>query len=330
MQSYILLEYWRTLYPWSRLKRFLLLQDGGCKGEDGEGVWRRAHLGCVFPGYIWRRHFDHKNVNQIKETLIGDGLKVATSLHLHPLPRAFFVIDFDIREMTLKDKSTLEFWPFWQSICNHHPKSICRMCWTLAEVMLVLCKAILTEMGLRRGAAEPLVLFSGGNGLHLYFRLDLDGLEGRALGSAEARALFFELVSTRQALKKNPVCAALLATLWKERVLDDPERAQAFAQAFAEHPKQAEEEEMDCLLPLFDVGASVSSAHMLKVPFSLHDRTGAVALPLVCNPHPPFELVARLLRSPRDFANRLLFEKGKSDEDWNRGLAEWDRWLNGK
>lgn len=182
------------------------------------------------------------------------------SLDAIPPPDRFLVFDFDIRSNTTHR-------PACVTSKRHDLHDVCLGCWEshVKPAMLVLDGMIEHAFGFPHEAA--LRVFSGGNGLHVWYRLDK---VDRAVQETLATSKPF-----RELLIKEYLAAPRLSRL--EGLTPWPVwDANATVDVFHSPPQH--------------------SAHPIKVPFSLHARTGMIALPLtrhglppLLSGHPPIE-----------------------------------------
>lgn len=246
-------------FPWPPL--------GGLLGQDwGKGrveIMRNFLLSDGTSVGVDRRRTDASPA-ALRQRVAGDAGRTL-SLHTVPDPRHYLVFDCDFREQ----RRPTDF-----DICRgqrHDARAICIGCWRWARAAaLILDAQVAQPFQISRA---PLHVFSGGNGLHVWFRLDETPAAARLFSEAPARRVLFNTWLTRDAIAANALLVAALTLLFTE----DERR-----------PGGVAPNAVDAFGVQFDEGVTCGvanpahggSGHMIRLPFSLHDRTGTVALPL--------------------------------------------------
>jgi hypothetical protein len=263
-------DYWQHLFPWEAAWQ-LATATGTAEPRvahrfpvaDGGGAAAVGETGMS-------RHGTYTTADAWKRTLASRG---TTSIHLEPDQTTFLVVDYDIRG----DRRPP---PECATSGQHGPRDLCRRCWEthVGPAMAHLDRQLRVPLGIPRAAVLP--VFSGGNGVHVWYNLL----------SAPA--------ATREALAK-PAVRRLLMEDW-----------------LAVSPAAP--------VPAFDVRVTTDPGHLVRCPFSLHDRTGLPALPLGRDSDGRLELpphVARPAASDADVAEDVRHRIATLFRPWLAGSA---------
>lgn len=239
------LTYWKTLYPLSLIDRLV----GSWPATEvvfhlkGGAVHRTSKTGNTNTHYAsldaMRDHFLEKLARQ------------TLSLHIVPDPKRLIVFDLDIRDCYEKVP--------WLHGCRtaHSDKRVCAACWPMARIASRLLDVCIAQ---KLGLGPGLHVYSGGNGLHVWFRADPE------LQIASARKLVFTHLLSPSAIRAD---AALVRDM---RALLPPGHAT---------------DDLEAFMPVLDVGVTIGvprandQGHAIKLPFSPHNSTRYLALPLV-------------------------------------------------
>jgi len=186
-----------------------------------------------------------------------------TGLHLGPRASGEkeLVIDIDLRDHPLRGV-----------LCDCSRDSVCADCWLLIDLAVVVCEALLVP-----SFGQPLVVFSGGKGAHIWF------------GNAQARVLS---VCARKSLADmflrgppdwtQPVMALLeqrLLSFFSTHVSRRVTERAAF-QTWRSTLPTLGQAVRQLAWPVVDTNVLASWAHTVKCPFSIHDKTFRLALPI--------------------------------------------------
>ncbi len=141
-------------------------------------------------------------------------------------------------------------------------RAVCPNCWRVCQATAVILRAVLCDIiGLR----APLLVFSGGNGMHTWFHLPPD----HALAHRPMQEFLFAELLSAAAMGKIPAVVAAL-------------RAHGLEDAAPTHFDEAV-----TLAPARDrlTGALMGHGHCIKLPLSLHMKTGRPAMVLPLDAH---------------------------------------------
>lgn len=208
-------------------------------------------------------------------SLVREHASTLQSVHLGPDPGLVVPFDIDVRaQQEARERP--------RSLCHGHAphgeRGICAGCWRWAQAgAVILDEQIGRPFGLPASAA--LCVFSGGNGLHVWYRLDgvADALTRQILARPSARRALFDVQLSLAALEGNKRLRARLEALMTEEELGlgyDP--FALLGAVFDCHPTLGRP-----LHPVTQEG--LQSPTTLRAPFSLHESgPGRIAVPLTC------------------------------------------------
>lgn len=249
--------WWRTQFPWHLI---------GSLVRSSAGVPLSPVLRFSPDGNA-KRYNACATVSDLRAHVVQRAAQTV-SLHVVPDATRFIVFDCDVRQQERGHPAGFD-------ICRgqrHDERELCIGCWRWAvAAALILDEQVAKPFGLSRA---PLYVFSGGNGLHVWYPLPPAGAAAGATGERPqllsepaARRFLFARWLTREACAANEALVAALRLLF----MDDERVERTTANVLAAFHVRFDE----------DVTTKATS-HMLRLPFSLHDRTGEVAQPLGC------------------------------------------------
>jgi hypothetical protein len=218
----------------------------------------------------------YTSASQWKRALASDS---TLSLHAAVAPERYVVFDLDLR-----DHLKLQPCP------NDHPiTAICPRCWeALAQPAVTAVDLFLRKLCFQLPPNALLAVFSGGNGLHLWLRVP--PAMAQLAGRRELRPLLKSLVETKEAKQHLRELLPVLANVGDDQ------------------------------WPLFDwdvtTGAAAQlHAHLIKLPWSLHNRTRLPAVPLPIS------------RTP-DGAASVPYPLPITQQRWREGCDAWLRFFD--
>jgi DNA primase catalytic subunit len=188
----------------------------------------------------WRTALEHK---------LKTGLQ---SVHFKHDWESFLVFDVDVRSTTKGNDDVQRV--LGCTHAGHEP--ICANCWPIGQAACFLADLWLTQ---RFGLSQPLTVFSGSGGVHLYYKTHDD----------DDTAAAFRDQKVRQALVR----------MWENESLP-VELAQAIP--LYQRP------DADRFRPHLDRAVTAERSHPLRIPFSRNEKTGRYALPLSHSILPPW------------------------------------------
>jgi len=220
------LTYWRRFFPWEDVWRLLAPDPVLVHHYGPENCVSRNNPGTDRP---WVHHtaVDWRVARTKSDTW---------SLHAVPPADRYWVHDVDIRGCKTK--------PVCVTRGQHDAKGLCPACWASHIVPAVKIHRCMVTEAFRLPA--PLYVFSGGNGLHIWDRLEGGRVKKRLTENSSARRFLTEAWlggMQRLAAPATPIEFDIGPTDVHHR---PPEH----------------------------------SGHPVKLPFSLHNRTALVATPL--------------------------------------------------
>jgi len=237
--------HWTYLFP-QRLVEQLLVPVG----EDGgqEVVLRMTLAKDVEDPQRHRTRAAFGSLAAVRQWLLA-AAPMVTSLHVDPSGR-HLVFDLDIRENYALLSAPCS--------CAATGDAVCAACWPIANVALAMVEFQMDR--LTGGAVRaPLCVYSGRNGLHLWY--DVRQLEERhPLRTRAGQQMFFTVLRDRA--HYPPSFFPTLATTY------------GLPQVLYRLPK------FDENVTLWPRGGSGAQGHLVKLPFSLHEKNGRVAYPL--------------------------------------------------
>ncbi len=263
-------DYWHTLFPFEVVWKSMVT-PGGCPRL---GRWIEPARKGEAPIFHRKGEYDSAAA-WAKAVSMGE----TKSLHVVPHPARFLVIDYDLRDDKGRGGHELP-------CIKEHPfgaRDVCARCWAshVVPMIHVLDECIQRPLALSPQAA--LYVYSGGGGLHVWYKLDEHTHE--ALVSAEMRVVLMDHWLP-QAYKRMGVVGS---------------------------PPPAFDRNVTV-----KVGAEGHSAHAIRLPFSLHDKTSRAAVPLRRRGAADLELPPHLVQggpmSQDDFQARV-----KLLETWGSG-----------
>ena len=167
-----------------------------------------------------------------------------TSLHVVPHPAHFLVFDYDVRDDHGREEDgSIRAHPPAPCLEEHGGRGVCVKCWKshVQPMIAVLDECIRAPLGL--SPADVLYIYSGGGGLHIWYKISgLPEKTREIMAAQDTRAVVLEY--WLQPVRMRGLKIALDGKVTKQ------------------------------------VAAEGHSAHAIRLPFSLHDSTGRVAIPL--------------------------------------------------
>lgn len=228
------MKHYATCVDWDLMGKFLLLNLGG-KGRvvmaqcDKCPTWRTKEEEALKTSEALRHYVISYTRNY--------GQNGPVSLHAIPDRTRFIVFDFDIRDIAKR-------WPEKLANCRHDRYIVCSNCWRYAQTAVAIIRSEMEKA--MQLPSPPLVVYSGGNGIHVWYHITPFSKQWQLLDSDVGRGLLFNHIAARMAKHCLPL---------------DPGPTR--------------------LMPRCKVtGEPTSQDHMIKLPYSLHSATGRVALPI--------------------------------------------------
>lgn len=228
-------RYWKNYFPWELA--WELAQGNGTilanrffpTNADGDG---------------WVRHPTYTSWKQWSRMRAGPE---TLSVDVIPPPDRYLVFDLDVRE-NKKHRPTCVLER------KHDEADLCTVCWASHVTPALYVLERLVEHGLGIPSKAALHVFSGSNGVHVWYRTDL------------ATPALQEAFATSQPLRDLLV---------------------HHTDGYLAHPRLPELKSIQPW-PIWDVNATVDVfhdppkhwGHPIKFPFSLHHRTGRIAMPI--------------------------------------------------
>lgn len=182
-------------------------------------------------------------------------------------------------DLDLRDKREREH------LCACDTKSSCRLCWVLVDLATLVLERLLGD-----ALGPALVVFSGGKGAHVWF----GNATARRLSPAARRGILALLkqgppsepdapawrAATDALLQRVQQAADADATLWPRLKRWARCDADAWAPFVASERRRAAQLAWTLAWPVPDEAVLTGDSHGIKVPFSVHDSTLRLALPL--------------------------------------------------
>lgn len=253
--------YYAKEVPWELWEKLLLFDGTGTRhimtqSREASGATK-----------TWRA--DLPSVREARRQVLtfcrSVGNSRPVSVHGTPNRSRLFVLDFDIRGQA----------PFVQMRCRHGRSSVCAFCWEHLKIVVQLVRYQVEQVFQLPG--PPLVVFSGGNGIHIWYAIQ---------AFSQQSVLFNSTVGRDRVL-------ASLAVLLKSRgykLDEDVSRVKALS-AITNEP--------------------VAMEHTIKLPFSMHSAVPRIAVPIDPD-RVPLPVVARtdLAEGQRELEAKFEWNKG--------------------
>lgn len=188
-----------------------------------------------------------------------------TALHLGPTVggEKELVIDMDLRDHPLR-----------HVLCDCPLDAVCANCWLLVDLAAVVFEGLLAP-----SLGPPLVVFSGGKGAHIWFA----NAQARHL-NARARQSLAHMLSQGPPLRdQHPVVGLLeqrLMSVFSKRLASSSIASRDAFKAWQATKASLSDAVWSLAWPVVDAQVLTAMSHTVKCPFSVHDKTLRLALPL--------------------------------------------------